>query len=167
MLRATDVDGLRDAWHMIESRANATLERARALPEAKLYESVDGEWSYTDTLRHLVFATDRWITGPVLNNGKEEFHRLGMPHDNPEEWRGTTIDLDARPTFDEVLAVRNERMQSVARFLAATNNGELTVTVASPNGGTTSVMSCIHVVMNEEWAHDRYANRDLDVLTAS
>jgi DinB family protein len=75
--------------------------------------------------------------------------------------------LDARPTFDEVLAVRNERMQSVARFLAATNNGELTVTVASPNGGTTSVMSCIHVVMNEEWAHDRYANRDLDVLTAS
>jgi hypothetical protein len=165
MLRATDVDGLRDAWHMIESLANATLERARALPEAKLFESVDGEWSYTDTLRHLVFATDRWITGPVLNDGKQEFHRLGMPHDDPEEWRGTTIDLDARPAFDEVLAVRTERMESVRNLLDRANPEELARIVPSPNGGTTSVMSCIHVVMNEEWAHNRYANRDLDVLS--
>ena len=28
--------------------------------------SVDGEYSYLQTLRHLVFAIDRWITGPVL-----------------------------------------------------------------------------------------------------
>jgi hypothetical protein len=167
MLHATDLEGLRAAWHMIESRASSTLERARALPEAKLYESVDGEWSYTDTLRHLVFASDRWITGPVLNDGKEEFHRLGMPHDNPEEWRGTTIDLDAKPTFDEVLAVRNERMAAVATLLANATNDELARIVPSPNGGTTSVMSCIHVVMNEEWAHNRYANRDLDVLSKS
>jgi hypothetical protein len=167
MLSATDAAGLREAWDMVEMQANATLERARALPEAKLYESVDGEWSYADTLRHLVFATDRWITGPVLNNGKEEFHRLGMPHDDPEEWRGTTIDLEAKPTFDEVLAVRRERMASVAKFLAATNNDELSRTVPSPNGGTTSVKSCIHVVLGEEWAHNRYANRDLDVLSGS
>ena len=44
---------------------------------------------------------------------------------------------------------------------------ELARIVPSPNGGTTSVMSCIHVVMNEEWAHNRYANRDLDVLSKS
>jgi DinB family protein/pentapeptide repeat protein len=167
LLAPSDPDGMRTAWRAVEEFTGATLARAQRLAPQQLDVRVDDEWSYLETLRHLVFATDRWITGPVLNNGEEEFHRLGMPHDNPEEWRGTTIDLDARPTFDEVLAVRNERMQSVARFLAATNNGELTVTVASPNGGTTSVMSCIHVVMNEEWAHDRYANRDLDVLTAS
>jgi len=40
-------------------------------------------------------------------------------------------------------------------------------TVASPNGGTTSVKACIHVVLGEEWEHNRYANRDLDVLSSS
>ena len=40
-------------------------------------------------------------------------------------------------------------------------------TVASPNGGTTSVLGCVHIVLGEEWAHNRYANRDLDILDAS
>ena len=163
MLRARDVDGLRAGWRIVEEQANATLARARALPEAKLYESVDGEWSYVDTLRHLVFATDRWITGPVLNE-EEPFHRLGMPNDDPEPWRGTTIDIDTEPTFDEVLAVRAQRMASVAALLGDATDDVLTCTVASPNGGTTSVIGCLHVVLSEEWAHNRYANRDLDTL---
>ena len=166
MFQATERDGLRAAWQLIEEQADATLARARALPEEKLYESVDGEWSYVDTLRHLVFATDRWITGPVLN-GNETFHPWGMPMDKLEEWRGTAIDVDATPTFEDVLAVRGERMASVARLIDDSNHDDLRRTVASPNGGTTSVMSCIHVVLREEWAHDRYANRDLDVLGAS
>ncbi len=109
MLAATDVDGLRAAWAMVGEQAQATVQRARSLPDAALNESVDGEFSFLQTLRHLVFATDRWISGPV---------------------------------FDD----------------------ELARIVDSPNGGTTSVMSCIHVVLREEWAHNRYANRDLDVL---
>ncbi len=165
-LRATDTDGLRDAWRMIEAHANTTLERARSLPETKLYDSVDGEWSYLDTLRHLVFATDRWITGPVLDDD-EPFHRLGMPNDNPEPWRGTSIDVDAKPTFAEVLPVRRQRMASVAAVLDGSNNDDLMRTVASPNGGTTSVLACIHVVLGEEWAHNRYANRDLGILGAA
>jgi hypothetical protein len=163
--RARDIAGLRDAWQIVETQAAATRERARVLPEAKLYESVDGEWSFVETLRHLVYATDRWITGPVLGR-KQPFHRLGMPNDNLGPWRGTAIDVDATPTFDEVLAVRHERMAMVARLLAETNQDGLVRTVASPNGGTTSVADCIRVVMNEEWAHNRYANRDLDVLSA-
>lgn len=165
-LRATDVDGLRDAWQMIQTQADGTLDRARSLPEPRLHESVDGEWSYVDTLRHLVFATDRWITGPVLNVA-EPFHRLGMPNWDAEPWRGTSIDVDAQPTFAEVLAVRQERMASVGALLDDLDDREVRRTVASPNGGTTSVMGCIHVVLGEEWAHNRYANRDLDVLTAS
>jgi hypothetical protein len=165
MLRAGDAAGLSDAWRMIEARADATLARARALPEATLHESVDGEWSYVETLRHLVFAIDRWITGPVLNE-PEPFHRLGLPNDDPEPWRGTSIDIDADPTLDETLAVRGERMASVARLLADSDDANLARTVASPNGGTTSVAACIQVVLGEEWAHDRYANRDLDALGA-
>jgi hypothetical protein len=156
---------LRDAWDIVTQQANATLGRARALPEGKLHESVDGEWSYVDTLRHLVYATDRWITGPVLSD-KEPFHRLGMPNDDPEPWRGTSIDVDATPTFAEVLEAREQRMASVARIIGDAHDDDLMRTVQSPNGGTTSVMGCIHVVLGEEWAHNRYANRDLDALGA-
>jgi hypothetical protein len=164
MLRATDAAGLRDAWCLVADRADATRARARALPEAKLHESVDGEWSYLDTLRHLVYATDRWITGPVLG-ASDPFHRLGMPNDNPEPWRGR-LDIDADPSLDEVLEVRNDRMASIVALLADVTDADLARTVASPNGGTTRVGDCIRIVMSEEWAHDRYANRDLDALGA-
>ncbi len=163
-LRATTAEGLREAWTMIERKADATLARARALPEAKLNESVDGEWSYVETLRHLIFATDRWITEPVLRDTRP-FHRLGMPNHDPAPWTGT-FDTTARPTLDEVLAVRRPRMASVTAVLADNDTEELHRAVDSPNGGTTSVMGCISVVLNEEWAHDRYANRDLDALGA-
>ena len=164
-LRARDVDGLRDAWQLIQNLANVTLERARTLPEEKLYESVDGEWSYVDTLRHLVYATDRWITGPVLD-AKQPFHRLGMPNDDPEPWRGTSIDIDAEPTLAEVFDARRQRIAFVTDLLANANNDGLMRTVQSPNGGTTLVVDCIHVVLSEEWAHNRYANRDLTALGA-
>jgi len=165
MLRASDPDGLRDAWRMIEQRADATLARARALPEEALHESVDGEWSYVETLRHLVYATDRWITGPVFGES-QPYHRLGMPNDNPEPWRGSVIDVDARPTLDEVLEVRAQRMASVATLIAGSDEEDLARTVPNPNGGTASVGACISIVLGEEWAHDRYANRDLDALGA-
>jgi hypothetical protein len=28
------------------------------------------------------------------------------------------------------------------------------------------VLGCVHVVLGEEWAHNRYANRDLDILAS-
>jgi hypothetical protein len=164
MLSATDVEGLRAAWAMIAENTRATVERARALPEALLDESVDDEFSFIQTLRHLVFATDRWITGPVLADPKH-FHPLGYPHDGADDKEVAALDVDARPSLDEVLEVRRERMKRVAELLRASSHDDLRRTVPSPNGGTTSVMSCIHVVLGEEWEHNRYANRDLDVLS--
>ena len=76
------------------------------------------------------------------------------------------LDVDAKPSLDEVLDLRRERMARVAELLRAASHDDLLRMVASPNGGTTSVMSCIHVVLGEEWEHNRYANRDLDVLTS-
>jgi hypothetical protein len=163
MLRATDVIGLRAAWAMIEERAHATVEWARALPDGALDESVDGEWSYLQTLRHLVFATDRWITGPVFGD-PDHFHPVGHPHEGAAEDEVARLDVDARPSLDDVLEVRGERMARVTELLRTASDDDLERTVVDPNGGTTSVARCIRVVLNEEWAHNGYANRDLEVL---
>jgi hypothetical protein len=166
LLAPSDPDGMRNAWKAIEGFSAATLERARALPPGKLDESVNEEWSFLETLRHLVFATDRWITGPVLRDASP-FHPLGMPNPPLDEVPAGVFALDEKPTFDEVMAVRRDRMDRVADYIKGVNAGELNRQVLSPNGGTTSVMSCLHIVFREEWWHDQYANRDLAVLERS
>jgi hypothetical protein len=136
------------------------------VPPDKLDEAVEGERSYLETLRHLVFATDRWITGPVLRD-PNPFHRMGRPNDPLDEVPDGMFDLDARPTVDEVLAVRRARMDRVADHIQTPDTDELRRVVPSPNGGTTTVLLCLDVVLREEWWHDQYANRDLSVLEGS
>jgi hypothetical protein len=163
LLAPFDPDGMRTAWKTLEDLSAATLARARALPADKLDQSVNEEWSFLETLRHLVFATDRWITGPVLDDANP-FHRLGMPNPPHDELTMRIFDVEAKPTLDEVLAVRRERMSRVAELIDGIDADELNREVASPNGGTTTVMSCLHVVFGDAWWHDQYANRDLAIL---
>src|SRR5690242_12269108 len=59
-MRPADADGFRAAWRILETRWAATVERASSLPEHRLHEPVDDEWSFIQTLRHLCFATDAW-----------------------------------------------------------------------------------------------------------
>ena len=78
---ARAVRSRRDA-HRVEDHRGLLRRHPRPRPRAaseQLDESVDGEWSFLETLRHLVFATDRWITGPVLDDA-DPFHRLGLPN---------------------------------------------------------------------------------------
>ena len=60
-MKPQDAEGFRTAWQVLERRWSETVERARALDPELLHESVDGEWSFIETLRHLPFATDAWI----------------------------------------------------------------------------------------------------------
>jgi hypothetical protein len=163
LLAARDADGQRRAWAMIQEQAGATVDRARTLPAAALDESVDGEFSFLQTLRHLVYATDRWITGPVLAD-PHPFHPLGQPHDYPGEAERLGLQVDSRPSLDEVLDVRRDRMGRITDLLRDASDDDLARTVDSPNGGTTNIMTCVRVVLNEEWAHNQYAVRDLDIL---
>ena len=163
LLVPSDPDGMRSAWTVIETFSAATVARARALPPEKLNVSVDTEWSFLDTLRHLVFATDRWITGPVLGEARP-FHPLGMPNPPHGEADAEYFDLDAAPTLDEVLVVRRGRMDRVAELMKEADGAGLSRQVPSPNGGTATVMSCLHIVFRDEWWHNQYANRDLEIL---
>ena len=163
LLRPADGDGLRVAWTMIEERAAATSARARALPAGAVDESVDGEFSYVETLRHLVHATDRWITGPVLAE-PEPFHPLGYPAAIPRRAVATAwTSMPARPS------TRSWRCAGAGwtgwpSCVRSVTPEELARTVADRYGGETTVLRCLHVVLDEEWEHHQYANRDLDVL---
>jgi hypothetical protein len=164
-LDAKDVPGLQRVWAKVQEIAAATLDTARLLPPAMLDASVDDEYSYLQTLRHLVFAADRWITGPVLGEA-DQFHPLGYPFDGAPPAERASLDLDAHPTLDDVLEARAERARFVDTVVRDATDESLARLVESPNGGTTTVGNCIRVVLSEEWWHHRYADRDLAVLAS-
>lgn len=78
-LNPTDAEGFRDAWTVIERSWPSTVERARRLPPEVLHERVDGEWSFIETLRHLVFATDAWVKRAMLGD-PSPYDPLDLPH---------------------------------------------------------------------------------------
>ena len=67
-MRPADPAGFLEAWDILERLWDQTVARARRLPPELLHESVDGEWSFIETLRHLVFATDSWIRRAILGD---------------------------------------------------------------------------------------------------
>ncbi|MBO0728349.1 MAG: DinB family protein [Acidimicrobiaceae bacterium] len=167
-LRAADPEGLADAWAMIESVWKATVARARGLPEPMLHQRVDDEWSFVETLRHLVMATDSWLRRMVKGMARP-YHPWGLAGSwltDPASWG---IDPEARPSLQEVLELRRERMDEVQQTIGAVTTGELERVCAPPAspGHPTSdhtVRECLHVILNEEWEHNHYARRDLDIL---
>jgi hypothetical protein len=169
-LRAGDPEGLADAWAMIEDVWSTTVARARTLPEELLFERVDGEWSFVETLRHLVFATDGWLFRMVRQD-PHPYHPWGLAPSFLTDPASLGIDPEAGPSLDEVLAVRRGRMDAVKETIAALTREELERICVPPEAPghpmeAHSVLSCLHVILDEEWEHSRYANRDLDRLEA-
>jgi hypothetical protein len=89
MLAPADADGYRAVWPVLEEQWAATVDRARALPEELLHERVDGEWSFVETLRHMLFVHDAWLRRAVLAE-PAPYDALDLPHDEMP-------DLVARP----------------------------------------------------------------------
>ena len=56
-------DDVRAIWDTIERLWAQALERAARLPAPALMQQVNEEWSFAQTLRHLVFITDAWPAG--------------------------------------------------------------------------------------------------------
>jgi hypothetical protein len=165
-------DDYRAMWDTIEELWSDTVARAEQLPEPARQERVDDEWSFVETLRHLVFATGAWASRTVLDEPMP-YHRLGLPHSSypPADAVTLGIDLEARPSFREVLDVRADRMALVHGIVASLTDTELErMCPRAPAPGypdePRSVGRCLRVVMKEECEHLRYAARDLAVLEA-
>ena len=86
-MRPADPAGFREAWDTLERLWGQTVARARRLPPESLHESVDGEWSFTETLRHLAFATDAWIRRAVLGD-PAPWDPLDLPWDEMRDTPG-------------------------------------------------------------------------------
>jgi DinB family protein/pentapeptide repeat protein len=169
-LRASDVEGLRRAWSMLESLWAGTTERAACLPEDLQLRRVDGEWSFVETLRHLVFATDCWLTR-AIHLARRPYHPWGLAWTGvaPEWAREVGLDTSATPSLAEVVPVREDHQRAVRVTLEKLTDGELSELRTPPDepghpNGEHSVLQCLHVLLNEEWEHHRYAQRDLQVL---
>jgi uncharacterized damage-inducible protein DinB len=171
LLRPTDPDGFREAWAINEQRWERTVERARRLPAEVLHESVAGEWSFIETLRHLPFATDCWLSRTILGD-PTPWHPLGLPWDEMPDTPGVPRDRSTRPSLDEALELRHERMGRVRRYLAELTDEGLAAETTPvegpgwPEPHSYPVAECLLTVLNEEYHHRLFAERDLAVLEA-
>jgi hypothetical protein len=166
----TDVAGYHEAFRHLEELWDGTVGRARALDPALLHEQVGGEWSFTETLRHLPFATESWVGRGVLQL-PAPWHPLSLPWDQMEDSPGIPRDRAVRPSLDEVLALRADRQALVHRALDQVGDTHLDDVCTIPEGSAwpppgeqLPVRECFNTVINEEWWHRRFAERDLTVL---
>ena len=170
-LRPTDAEGFRAAWAVIEQAWPSTVERARRLPPDMLHERVDDEWSFIETLRHLLFATDAWLLRAFLGRS-DPYTPLDLPHTEMEAEPTVPNDPDVRPSLDEVLELRAQRMGMMRDALATLTDDVLAgethpiLPPGYPAAGTYPVARCLRAVINEEWLHRLFAERDLGVLQA-
>ena len=138
------------------------------MPHGTVDVSVAGEWTFAQTLRHLVMATDVWLRGAIFGV-EEPFHPIGQPNDDyAADGYDLAVFSTVTPSYAEVLEVRAARVAMVRDFIAAVTAEELEETRANPwaPDHQETVRSCLHVILDEEWEHHRYAVRDLDAIEA-
>ena len=92
------------------------------------------------------FATAAWI-GRMVVGDLSPWHRLDLPGDEAPGWDGIPWDREARPSLDEQLAATVTRRKP-----------------GWPAAEDFPVRECLLIVLNEEWEHRLYAERDLTVL---
>lgn len=170
-LRPTDPAGYRLAWDTIEAMWAPTIERAASLDPAMLHERVGGEWSFVETLRHLVFATESWVHRVLLGD-PTPWHPLSLPWDQMPDMPGVPRDREARPSLDDILAIRSDRMATVRSVVDGLTDERLAATTEPvdepgfPQPRAYLVKDALDIVLNEEWWHHRFAVRDLAALTS-
>jgi uncharacterized protein YjbI with pentapeptide repeats len=168
-MRPDDADGFREAWDILGRLWQRTVERARGMAPELLHEQVGGEWSFIETLRHLVFATDAWVTRAILGE-PSPWDPLDLPHDEMPDEPSVPRDRAALPSLDRVLALRADRMATVRRVIADLTDETLAGTTEAvtepgyPEPESFAVRRCLQAILNEEWEHRLYAERDFDVL---
>jgi hypothetical protein len=81
------------------------------------------------------------------------------------------LDRAATPSLDETLAVRDLQSAELDRWLSTVTADDLSAPAPVPEGSGwppyargKSVLECVHVVLDEEWAHHGFCERDVTLL---
>ena len=170
LIRSADPAGLQEASRRLRADWAATLGRLGGMPKGSEHQRVGGEWSAVETLRHLVFVHDSWFRRCCLGS-TELFTAIGLASEFVPDQEEQGLDRAATPSLDEVLAVRDAQGAELERWLSAVTPDELSAPAPVPAGRGwppyargKSVLECVHVVLDEEWAHHGFCVRDLDLL---
>ncbi len=97
---------------------------------------------------------------------------LDLLWDEMPDTPGVPRDRDARPPLDAVLALRRDRMSTVRQVIKGLTDASLdghTEPVQGPGWPqpcSYPVRECLLCILNEEWEHRLYAERDLEALKA-
>lgn len=164
MLTPDTPDAARATWAALDAAWAATIADAATLADDRLHESVDGEWSFVESLRHVVFAIDKWLTVPIRG---ERFDPIGLPNSGSADFAWPGIDPTLRPTTAEALDAQTARFDTVRLTLDALTADDLGRTADVLENGPHSWHDCLLTVFEEAFWHNRYARRDLARLGAS
>ena len=123
ILRPSNPHAMRATWEAVEAEWAKTVTRAKALPDGALDESVNGEFSFVQTLRHLVFAVDKWFTAPILG---EPFHPIGLPNTGSLDFAWPGLDYELTPSVTDALSVRADRATRIRDYLASVATADFT-----------------------------------------
>jgi DinB superfamily/Pentapeptide repeats (8 copies) len=154
-------EAARETWALLEAEWAKTVAVAQALPESMVHRSVNDEWSFVQTIRHLVFAMDKWFTAPILGEG---FDPIGWPNSGSVDFGFPGLDYTLAPSLADALAVRADRSTRFREYLASVTPTDFSRPVEVLENGTNPIGECLFTVFEEEFWHLRYARRDLALL---
>jgi hypothetical protein len=159
-----DVSAARGSLTSVTEQLEGTLHRASSFAEDERHERVDDEWSTVESLRHLVFVVDVWLSRQI--RGEEDpFHPMGLPPSFiPPKLPGSSIDPDARPTFEEASEALRGRLADLRTYVDTLTQEELDRPI---EGHARTVAGGLGVIFDELTAHDHFINRDLDSIEGS
>jgi hypothetical protein len=156
-----DVDVARESVESVTERLEGTMLRASSFAEDERQRRVGDEWSTVESLRHLVLVLDLWLSRNIRGE-QDPFHPMGLPTSfMPPKLPGTSIDPDARPTFEEACEVLRGRLADLRGYIDTLTREELNRPIEAHVGTVAGAMA---VIFNELTAHDRFINRDLDSI---
>jgi hypothetical protein len=160
----TDVGVARDSAALARQRLDATILRASAFSEADCQQRVNDEWSTVESLRHIVLVIDLWLSR-AIGGEADPFDPMALPPTfmPPTLFPDSSIAPDAHPSFAEAAAVARQRTTMVCDYVEGMTSDDLFRPVDAHAG---TVGGALSVIFNELAAHDRFINRDLDLLAA-
>jgi hypothetical protein len=158
------VDAARDAAASATNDIETTMLRASSLPDEDRHRRVNDEWSTVESLRHVVLLIDLWLSKAILGH-PDPFHPIGLPPSfMPPKLPGSSIDPESRPAFDEACQVLQERIADLRTYVDAITQDELDRSIEAHAG---TVAGALGVLFDELEAHNRFINRDLDLIESS